>query len=120
MEETNVSNGSAGRFLRIEEKLDTLIERSNEFQVNVVERLTRLEERAIEARARLEEAVTRAKDEIAQSAVEARAKVSTDAGVARNVVTDEASDRSYFWLRIGIIASIVLSIAGLIFRAIWG
>ena len=113
------ANGSAGRFLRMEEKLDLLINQTNGFQISVIERLTRLEERAVEARARLEEAVTRAKDEIAQSAVEARAKVSTDAGVARNVVTDEASDRSYFWLRVGISTSIALSIAGLIIRAIW-
>lgn len=109
-------NGSAGRFLRIEDKLDTLISRMGEFQLDAVQRLVRLEVSAVEARAKLETAVQGAMDKIEQSADVARAKVADDAVVARNVVTDEASDRTYFWMRVGIFASAGLALASLLLR----
>ena len=110
------NGGSAGRFLRIEEKLDTLISHSSAFQLDAVQRLTRLEASADEARRRIEDAVNAAKEELRNDAVAARTKVAVDAGVARDVVTDEASTKTFIWMKAGIGASVGLGILGFALR----
>lgn len=112
----DATNGSAGRFLRMEEKLDTLISHSSAFQLDAVQRLVRLEVSAVEARAKLETAVQSAMDKIEQSAENARDKVAADASTARDVVTDTASDRTFFWMRVGIGVSLFAALLSFVAR----
>jgi len=116
--ETNGTNGasSAGRFLRIEQKLDTLIDNSNGFQMDVVQRLTRLETTTAEARTKLEDAASAARSELEVSATEARGKMQDATSLARAEVTDRESNRSFSWMKIGILASIAFSLTALILR----
>lgn len=104
---------SAGRFERIEAKLDKLIDDNSGFRLDVVQRLTRLETTTAEARSKLETAAADARDKLGVSASEARGKMEIDAGNARASIAEGTSIKTLHWMQLGIIASILIGTAGL-------
>jgi len=90
---TEQPNGT-GRFLRIEDKIDDLSDSLGAFREDTVTRLTRLETQA---------------EENARSAVSAAS--ATAASVA---------SRSFFWMKLGIVASFLVGLAALISRVFLG
>ena len=90
---TENSNG-AGRFLRIEDKLDDLGDSLGAFREDTVTRLTRLETQA---------------EENARAAV--RAATVTAASVAA---------RSFSWMKAGIVASFAVGVTAIILRLVGG
>ena len=81
------NGGSAGRFLRIEQKLDRLVESLEDFRVDTVTRLTRLETQA-----------------------------SASEKFAASQQTTILSARSFRWVKVGIASSFIVGAAGLLLR----
>ena len=83
-------NGSSGRFLRIEDKLDDLGDSLSAFRVDTATRLARLE--------------TQAEDN-------AVAAVKVAATTAASIAA-----RSFFWMKLGIVASFVVGVVACVLR----
>ena len=90
---TENSNG-AGRFLRIEDKLDDLGDSLSAFREDTVTRLTRLETQA---------------EENARSAVK-----------AATVTAASVAARSFTWTKAGIVASFAVGVVAIILRVVGG
>ena len=90
---TEQPNGT-GRFLRIEDKIDDLSDSLGAFREDTVGRLTRLETQAEE---------------------NARAAVNAASATAASVAS-----RSFFWMKLGIVASFLVGLAALISRVFLG
>ena len=111
------SNGSTGRFLRMEEKLDTLIAAFSTFQLDIAQRLVRLEVSTTEARTVLENARVAARNELSVSSSEARGKLEIAASDARASVVQGTSQRTLKWMIVGIVLAFVVQTAGILFNA---
>jgi len=81
---------SAGRFLRIEDKIDRLVDSLGEFREDTGTRLTRLETQAEE---------------------NARAALKAASATAATVAA-----RSFFWMKLGIVASFAVGVVALALR----
>ena len=102
----------AGRFLRIEDKLDRLGDSLSEFRVETGSRLTHLETQA-DAAAKI--AVV-ARD-VAKDAADAAAKTADTArDVAKDAADLAAKGRSFLWYRLGILLSFAVGSAALVLR----
>ena len=111
------NNGSTGRFLRMESKLDTLIASFSGFQLDMEKRLIRLEITTTEAKSKLEDAAAAARDELGVSSSEARGKLEIAATDARAAVVQGTSARTLKWMIVGIVLAFVVQTAGILFNA---